>query len=451
MRQHRYTARAGTALAIQPQSFGWLFDELEGPTPPERVGALAIVSVRGPLQQRGSWWALGYDDVVARFRAACESDATTIMLDLDSPGGSVAGCFAAVREMREMAASAGKVVVAFANEAAYSAAYALATVASSIYVPESGGVGSVGVIGMVEDYTEAMASAGVRCAVLTTGARKADGNPAVPMSEASIAALQGQIDKLGAQFFGLVAEARPLSAGEVQALEAACLMGQDAVDAGLADEVISRTQLIARLTGMEKTMDEEEKKAEGEETEATEAEAEEGKCAPDAEEEAPASEGEEPMDDGEEEEEPAASAAAAHSSRDILAAVRSLTGQTSPAAQIGALHALALEAKKAKGLASKLAKVEGDSKRRAHEAKVAAAIKAGKLAPAQKAWALGVDGKVLDGFLATASPVAPAAPVAAPKAEAPDTLTDADRKVAASLGLSAEAFQKHKAAHAAKH
>lgn len=449
MRQHRYTARAGTALAIQPQAFGWLFDELEGPTPPERIGALAIVSVRGPLQQRGSWWALGYDDVVARFRAACESDATTIMLDLDSPGGSVAGCFAAVREMREMAAAAGKTVVAFANEAAYSAAYALATVASTIYVPESGGVGSVGVIGMVEDYTEAMASAGVRCAVLTTGARKADGNPAVPMSDASIAALQGQIDKLGAQFFGLVAEARPLSAGEVQALEAACLMGQDAVDAGLADEVISRTQLIARLTGMEKTMDEEEKKAEGEEaTEATEAEAEGD--APDAEEEAPASEGEEPMDDGEEEE-PAASAAAAHSSRDILAAVRSLTGQTSPAAQIGALHALALEAKKAKGLAAKLAKVEGDSKRKAHEAKVASAIKAGKLAPAQRSWALSVDGKVLDGFLATASPVAPAKPVAAPKAEAPDTLTDADRKVAASLGLSAEAFQKHKAAHAAKH
>jgi ClpP class serine protease len=449
MRQHRYTARAGTALAIQPQAFGWLFDELEGPTPPERIGALAIVSVRGPLQQRGSWWALGYDDVVTRFRAACESDATVIMLDLDSPGGSVAGCFAAVREMREMAASAGKAVVAFANEAAYSAAYALATVASQIYVPESGGVGSVGVIGMVEDYTEAMAQAGVRCAVLTTGARKADGNPAVPMSEASIAALQGQIDKLGAQFFGLVAEARPLSAGQVQALEAACLMGQDAVDAGLADEVISRTQLIARLTGMEQTMEDEETKAEesSEETEASE----DGKCAPEsAEEEAPASEGEEPMDD--EGEEPAANAAAAHSSRDILAAVRSLTGQTSPAAQIGALHALASDAKKAKAMAAKLARVEGDSKRKAHEAKVSAAIKAGKLAPAQRAWALGVDGKVLDGFLATASPVAPAKPLAAPpKAEAPDTLTDADRKVAASLGLSAEAFQKHKAAHAAKH
>lgn len=448
MRQHRYTARAGTALAIQPQAFGWLFEELEGPTPPERIGALAIVSVRGPLQQRGSWWALGYDDVVTRFRAACESDATTIMLDLDSPGGSVAGCFAAVREMREMAAAAGKTVVAFANEAAYSAAYALATVASTICVPEAGGVGSVGVIGMVEDYTEAMAQAGVRCAVLTTGARKADGNPAVPMSEASIAALQGQIDRLGAQFFGLVAEARPLSAAEVQALEAACLMGQDAVDAGLADEVISRTQLIARLTGQEHDMDEEEKKAE-ESSEETEAEAAPEEAA--AEEEAPVSEGEEPMDD--EEEEPAASAAAAHSSRDILAAVRSLTGQTSPAAQIGALHALASEAKKAKGLAAKLARVEGDSKRKAHEAKVSAAIKAGKLAPAQKAWALGVDGKVLDGFLATASPVAPAKPLATPpKAEAPDTLTDADRKVAASLGLSAEAFSKHKAAiAAAKH
>lgn len=74
-------------------------------------------------------------------------------------------------------------------------------------------------------------------------------------------------------------------------------------------------------------------------------------------------------------------------------AVRSLTGQSSPAAQIGALHALAAEAKKAKTLGARIAKLEGDGKKKAHEAKVASAIKAGKLAPAQKAWALSVDPK----------------------------------------------------------
>lgn len=441
-RTHRYTARAGSALAIKPEAFGWLFDEIESASAPDRIGPVAIVTVHGALDQRGSWWCLGYDDVVSRFRAACETDASTILLDIDSCGGTVAGCFAAVHEMRALAAKHGKTVAAFSNEAAYSAAYAIATVADQIYVPESGGVGSVGVIGVVSEYTALMAKEGIRVAVLTTGARKADGHPGVPLSDDALATLQGTIDKLGAQFFGLVAESRPLSAEQVQALEAACLMGQDAVDAGLADEVISRTQLIARLTGMETNMADEDTKAEEETTE-PEAEGEN----PDAEAEAE----DMPADDEEDTEEEPAAAASAHSSRDILAAVRSLTGQSSPAAQIGALHALAAEAKKAKTLSARIAKLEGDGKKKAHEAKVAGAIKSGKLAPSQKAWALSVDGKVLDGFLATASPVAPK-PLPAPKVpEASADLTESDEKVRVALGLSTEAFIKHKAATAAKH
>lgn len=445
MKRHRYTARQGTAHAIRPDAFGWLFDELATPAGPERVGPVAVVSVRGSLAQRGSWWATGYDDIVSRFEAALATDASTVLLDIDSPGGEVAGCFAAVRDMRAAAARSGKRVVAFAGECAASAAYALATVASEVYLPESGMVGSVGVIGVVEDYTEAMAMHGVRVAVLTTGARKADGNPSTPITDASLASLQGMIDRLGAQFFALVAEARPVSAEEVQALEAACLMGQDAVDAGLADEVLSRSALIAKLTGQETNMDDENaEKAEAEETTEGEAQAEEAECKPGGE------SSEDMPEDDEEESEPEASAAAAHSSRDILAAVRSITGQSSPAAQIGALHALANEAKRAGKLAAKLAKVEGERTKAAHAAKVDAAIKAGKLAPAQRSWALGISGEVLSGYLATVGSVAPkAAALPAPKAQGSE-LSEADRKVAASLGLTAEAFSKHKAAMAAK-
>lgn len=446
MKRHRYTARQGTAHAIRPDAFGWLFDELDTPSGPERVGPVAIVSVRGSLAQRGSWWATGYDGIVSRFEAALATDASTVLLDIDSPGGEVAGCFAAVRDMRAAAARSGKRVVAFAGECAASAAYALATVASEVYLPESGMVGSVGVIGVVEDYTEAMAMHGVRVAVLTTGARKADGNPSTPITDASLASLQGMIDRLGAQFFALVAEARPVSAEEVQALEAACLMGQDAVDAGLADEVLSRSALIAKLTGQETNMDDENaEKAEAEETTEGEAQAEEAECKPEGE------SSEDMPEDDEEESEPEASAAAAHSSRDILAAVRSITGQSSPAAQIGALHALATEAKRAGKLAAKLAKVEGERTKAAHAAKVDAAIKAGKLAPAQRAWALGISGEVLSGYLATVGSVAPkAAALPAPAQAKGSELSDADRKVAASLGLTAEAFSKHKAAMAAK-
>lgn len=447
MKRHAYTARAGTVHAMQPEAFGWLFDEPE-PVTVERNGQCAIVAIRGALQQRSSWCGVGYDGIVAAFVAACSTDAPVILLDIDSCGGVVAGCFAAVREMRAAALAAGKYVVAYAHENACSAAYALATVAGSIALPDTGTIGSVGVIGCVDDYTEAMAKEGVHVHVLTSGARKADGNPMVETTPDALAALQSTVDTLAAAFFALVAESRPMSADQVKGLEAAVFLGQAAVDAGLADEVVSYADLLARLSAEGKPMT----------TENAAEETAEEKAAREAAEAEAASE--EPMpEDGEEEEEeapssqaPAAIAARSHSSRDILAAVRSITGQTSPAAQVGALQALHAEAKRGRKLAVKVAKLEADARASEVAGKVDAAIKAGKLTPAQRAWALATGAKspeVLDGYLATATRVAPS-PVAAPPVATADGLTESEKKIARAMGISEDKFAAQKTANSAR-
>lgn len=441
MKRHAYTAHAGTVHAMQPEAFGWLFDEPDELTV-ERRGPVAIVAIRGALQQRSSWCGVGYDAIAATFAAACASDATTIVLDIDSCGGVVAGCFAAAREMRAAADASGKRVIAYARENACSAAYALATVGDTIALPDTGTVGSIGVIGCVDDYTEAMAKEGVRVTVLTSGARKADGNPMVETTPEAIATLQATVDTLASAFFALVAERRPLSADAVRGLEAGVFLGQAAVDAGLADEVVAYTDLLARLSAEgrrpmseaeDPTKDDAEQAAEGE---SPEAEGEEMPPGEGDEEEAPASEA------------PAAIAARSHSSRDILAIVRSITGQSSPAAQVGALQALAAEAKRGRKLASKIVKLEADARAREVEAKVDGAIKAGKLAPSQRAWAVATGTQspaVLDGYLATASRVAPA-PVAAAKPVAADDLTDTEKRMASAMGLTEAAFAAQKIA-----
>lgn len=437
MNRHAYTAHAGTVHAMQPEAFGWLFDDPDE-LAIERRGPLAIVAIRGALQQRSSWCGIGYDAIAATFAAACATDATAIVLDIDSCGGVVAGCFAAAREMRAAADASGKYVVAYARENACSAAYALATVADSIALPDTGTVGSVGVIGCVDDYTEAMAKEGVRVTVLTSGARKADGNPMVETTPEAIATLQATVDTLAASFFALVAERRPLSADAVRDLEAGVFLGQAAVDAGLADEVVAYTDLLARLSAEGRPMSEDPKKddeiaAEGENPEA-EAEGEEMPPGEDDGEEAPASEA------------PAAIAARSHSSRDILATVRSITGQSSPAAQVGALQALAAEAKRGRKLAAKVAKLEADARARDVETRVDAAIKAGKLTPAQRAWAVATGAKspeVLDGYLATATRVAPA-PAASGKVAADNDLTESEKIIARAMGLTDAAFAAQK-------
>lgn len=447
MKRRPFTASAGTVHAMQPEAFGWLFDE-PSPVTVERMGPLAIVPIRGALEQRASWCGAGYDEIVSAFAAACATDAHTIVLDIDSCGGVVAGCFAAVREMRRQAELAGKTVVAYARENACSAAYALATAANYIALPDTGTVGSVGVIGVVDDYTAAMAREGVRVTVLVSGARKADGSPMTETTPEAVATLQATIDTLAAVFFGLVSDRRPLSAAQVKGLEAGVFLGQAAVDAGLADEVVAFTDLLARLSAEGLTMTDEEKKAADEKAEAAEAEAESAEAAP-------ASEAEDmPAEDEEEDDVPAAVAARSHTSRDILAVVRTITGQSSPAAQVGALQALHAAAKRESKLTAKVAKLEAAARGAQVGAKVEAAIKAGKLAPSQRAWALATGTKnpeVLDGYLATAQRIAPAATAAPAPLPATNDLTDADRKMAKAMGIPEATFAAQKAVNARTH
>jgi HK97 family phage prohead protease len=215
----------------------------------ERHGAVAVIRIEGPLMQRGGWWWDGYEAIQDRFAAACDDASIgAILLRINSPGGVVAGCFEAVRAMRKMKAAAGKRVIAFADEAAYSAAYAIATVADEICLPEPGGVGSVGVIGTLLDWTAANEQCGIKVVVVKSGALKADGHPDEPLTDDVVERYQERIDDLGRQFATLVGEARGKSADEVLKLEAACLYGRGAVSGGLADSVMSYGDALARAT-----------------------------------------------------------------------------------------------------------------------------------------------------------------------------------------------------------
>jgi hypothetical protein len=83
-----------------------------------------------------------------------------ILLDVDSPGGESGGVFDLADRVR--AAPQTKPVWAVANDMAFSAAYALASAASKVFVARTGGVGSIGVIAMHADQSVKDAKDGVR-------------------------------------------------------------------------------------------------------------------------------------------------------------------------------------------------------------------------------------------------------------------------------------------------
>lgn len=203
---------------------------------------VAIVDVTGPLSQRAwscwLWEGDGYDAIRLRMsRALADTNVQSIVLRIDSPGGEVAGLNEAVRAMRAEASTAGKPVVVYVDELAASAAYALATVGDEIVTPESGCLGSIGVILAFTKRDRANEAAGLSTFVITSGARKADGHPAVAATDEEIAAFQAEVDALAQMFGALVAERRGGDAARWLGLEAACFYGNDAVSNGLADRV----------------------------------------------------------------------------------------------------------------------------------------------------------------------------------------------------------------------
>lgn len=224
------------------------FGDAEGAYSVDAEG-VAHVRVDGPLAQRAwSCWMFGgdgYDAIESRVRAALDDPRSrALVIEYDSPGGEVAGCGVCAEAIRSAADASGKPVVSYVDELAASAAYWLASAADKIVTPPSGMVGSIGVIATrVEESPSA--ESGRKVHLITSGARKADGHPTVPMSEDELAATQAKIDTLADLFAGAVAERRGMTLAQVRGLEADVFIGADAVTRGLADSVGNLSSAVA--------------------------------------------------------------------------------------------------------------------------------------------------------------------------------------------------------------
>ncbi|QWF63642.1 S49 family peptidase (plasmid) [Ralstonia solanacearum] len=224
--------------------------------PPERNpvrgnAQIAVIPIHGTLVRRtvgleaesglASYTAIG-EQLDA---ALADPGVAAILLDVDSPGGESSGVFDLADRIR--AAAAMKPIWAVANDMAFSAAYALASAASRVFVSRTGGVGSIGVIAMHVDQSIKDAKDGIRYTAVFAGARKNDLNPHAPITDEAQAQLQAEVSRIYGLFVATVAGYRGLSAETVTATEAGLFFGQDAIAAGLADDVGTFEDALAQL------------------------------------------------------------------------------------------------------------------------------------------------------------------------------------------------------------
>lgn len=244
-------------LSVLGERIHWPERQLAVPLPPPRAQTeaspdIAIVPIYGTLVRRGlgleaASGLTSYGEIGAMLDAAlADSSIAGILLDIDSPGGEAGGVFELARKIR--AVDAQKPVWAIASDSAFSAAYAIACSASRVYVTQTGGVGSIGVIAMHVDQSARDIQDGYRYTAITAGDQKNDFSPHQPLDKEALARLQAEVDRLYGIFVEHVAAMRKLEPRFVRSTQAGLYFGPEAVAAGLADIEASPATVLTDFT-----------------------------------------------------------------------------------------------------------------------------------------------------------------------------------------------------------
>jgi len=242
---------SASQLAAAPVHFaGWMDDNDDDEEPEyEVVNGVAVVPVTGALMDRAGWWWDGYDAIQKRYEAAqADARVRAVMLDLDSPGGMVAGLFDCMRALRAAKLASKKRTVAWVGSGAYSAAYGLASTCDEIVCSDTAGVGSIGVIASLMSRVDQLAQDGIDVHVESSGTEKTDGHPAIPISDAARGRLRARVQELAGMFFTEVAAGRAaLTPEDMRALDGGVRYGRASLVMGLADRVFTRSALLTEL------------------------------------------------------------------------------------------------------------------------------------------------------------------------------------------------------------
>jgi signal peptide peptidase SppA len=223
--------------------------------PGPKTGKVALVPIIGGISHRGSFWSsfFGGATVERLTKVLREHGADpsigTVLLDIDSPGGTVSGIPELAAEIRRLTET--KHVVALANDLAASAAYWLASQADEIVATPEALIGSIGVFTYHADFSKMMDDIGIKITYIHAGKYKVEGNPDEPLSDEARDHIQGLVDADYDLFVADVAKGRGVSPATVRSDygQGRVLSAADAKAAGMIDRVATSDETFRRLAG----------------------------------------------------------------------------------------------------------------------------------------------------------------------------------------------------------
>lgn len=233
--------RLGRPLANEPKGY----DIIDG------VAVLPIEGVSARKMNLMSQISGGVStELVGReIRAAVNDQAVhSIILAIDSPGGTVDGTQALASIIA--GARASKPVVTLATGTMASAAYWYGSAAEARYISDATTVvGSIGVVARHVDVSGAEASRGVKTTLISAGKFKTVANEYGPLTQEDRATLQDRVDYTYSLFVADVAAHLGITPEAVheRMADGRVFIGQQAIAAGLVDGVATLDQLVEQL------------------------------------------------------------------------------------------------------------------------------------------------------------------------------------------------------------
>ncbi len=234
--------------------FAAIVDDARSKEIAESPGNVAIIPVHGVLAQKMDMMSAmsggsSYSGIKkALYSALSNEDVKAVVLDIDSPGGTVPGTEELATEIRKLRGG-DKPIIAQVNSLAASAAYWIAASADEVVVTPSGRAGSIGVYTAHDDVSAALEQRGIKRTYISAGKNKVEGNETEPLSKDTKSYIQSGVDRSYKRFVADVAEGLGVTVGKVEADfgQGRVFYSEDLVERGMAHRVATLDETLARF------------------------------------------------------------------------------------------------------------------------------------------------------------------------------------------------------------
>ena len=214
---------------------------------------IAVIYAQGEIRSgEGDVSYIGEKSMNRALKEARENDdIKAIVLRIDSPGGSALTSELIWREI-ELTKKVKPVVVSMGNVAA-SGGYYIACNADKIFAENSTITGSIGVFGMLPNFSTLSEKMGIHTEQVTTHSNSADYSPFVPLTDKYREFTLESIERIYKTFVNRVATGRNMTFEQVDAIaQGRVWTGAEALQIGLVDKIGGMDEALAEAAKMAK-------------------------------------------------------------------------------------------------------------------------------------------------------------------------------------------------------